>query len=83
MCPVFLTTVALLGSAATSTGGLAALAVKMLLTPSSKTSDNASLKTQGVDREEQEHEVGAEQHAMGASESGASLANHFGAPSEQ
>jgi hypothetical protein len=68
MCPLCLTTIALIGSAATSTGGLAALAVKKLRAHSGKTTDNASLKTQGVDGEEPEQESGAGSPAMGTND---------------
>ncbi|TDN61473.1 hypothetical protein B0G77_4937 [Paraburkholderia sp. BL10I2N1] len=68
MCPICLTTVALLGSAATSTGGLAALAVKKLRARSDKTPDYASLNTRGIGGEPQKHEAGAGPHAMGAGE---------------
>jgi hypothetical protein len=67
MCPICLTTVALLGSAATSTGGLAALAVKKLRVRSGKPTDKASLKTP----------------AVGGKRMRTLQANHFGALSEQ
>jgi len=59
MCPLCLTTVALLGSAATSGGGLAALAVKKLRTRGGKTMDNASRKTRASNSEKQAHATSA------------------------
>jgi len=61
MCPLCLTTVALLGSAATSGGGLAALAVKKLRGRSGKTMDNASPKTRANNGEKQARAAGAVQ----------------------
>jgi len=61
MCPLCLTTVALLGSAATSGGGLAALAVKRLRGRSGKTTDDALRMTQGSDSRKQARAAGAVQ----------------------
>lgn len=66
MCPICLTTVALLGSAMTSSGGLTAYAVKRLRARNRKTAADTAQKRTCVDSENQQPDAANERHSATA-----------------